>query len=407
MPSNINNNLSRGFRIKLYPTEEQKKILKRHIELFRYVYNWGLNQRNIYYKETGNLLKTNDLLKRLSEFRNSNEWLQELPLHSARLAIYHLDDAFNNFFKYGKGYPKFKSKRIRTPRKEYSRSFKQTVHYRNEQYAFNINENGVRISGFPRMERIKCKSIDHIPIYDNTKFYSCTVSFDGYEYWLSVNIEVDRSYLYNEDINLDQSIGIDLGVVTYAKLSNGKEYKLPKILHTLENRRRRIQSKLMRRTSKRRIQAKQTKTKFESIPESKNTQKLFLQYYKLRTHIKNIKRSFIHQSTTEIANTYPKRIVMEDLNQSDFKKWKVGKYYDFILHSNWYKFRECLEYKCKERGIEFVVADRKFPSSRLCSNCGSMDFYMDNRHRMYKCKCCGLEIDRDLNAAINLSKYSV
>ena len=116
MPSNINKDYSRGFKLKLYPTESQKAILDRHIELFRYVYNWGLKQRNEYYKSTGQLLKTRDLMDRLSEYRNANEWLQVLPLHSARLAIYHLDNAFNNFFKYGKGYPKFKSKKLKNTR---------------------------------------------------------------------------------------------------------------------------------------------------------------------------------------------------------------------------------------------------------------------------------------------------
>ena len=408
MPSNINKDYSRGFKLKLYPTESQKAILDRHIELFRYVYNWGLKQRNEYYKSTGQLLKTRDLMDRLSEYRNANEWLQVLPLHSARLAIYHLDNAFNNFFKYGKGYPKFKSKKLKNTRPGYSKSFKQSVHYRNEPYAFNITENGVRISGFPREERIACKSFSHIPLNDNTRFYACTISFDGFNYWLSVNIEVDRSVLYKpNNITNKNSLGIDLGVVTYAKLSNGKEYKFPKILHTLENRRRRYQGKLMSRNAKRKLQAKQAKTKLKNIPISKNTQKLSLEYYKLRNRIKNIKNSFIHRATTEIANLYPDRIVMEDLNQSDFRKWNTGKYYDFIVHSNWYKFREYMEYKCIERGIEFVVANRSFPSTQLCSGCGNINYSMDNRNRLYKCKCCGLIIDRDLNAAINLSKYSV
>ena len=176
-PKIISENV-KGYRIKIYPTDEQKEILNKQINLFRYVYNWGLSFVQDYYKKYKEYISISELFKELSKLRNSNEWLQEIPLHSARLALMHLDYAFKKFFKHESGFPKYKSKK-------YS---KKCIHYRNEPYAFNIDKDSVRISGLRRNERILCKS-HNIPL-DIDKFYSCTITFDGNDYWLSVNAEI-------------------------------------------------------------------------------------------------------------------------------------------------------------------------------------------------------------------------
>ena len=389
---NISSENIRGFKIKLYPTDNQKQVFLSHMNLFRFIYNWGLERSQEYYAEYGEYIGKAKLQKLLSEFRNNNSWMQNIPLHSARLALDHLDFAYKKFFKHEAKFPKFKSKK----------SCIQKVHYRNESYAFNLDSNSVRISGFGREERILCKS-HNIPPPNISGYYNCTVTFDGIDFWLSVNTEVDRSYL-KDDLLSEESIGIDLGIHKFAQLSNGIVYQRPKILKTIDKRIRKQQSRLSKMKRRRYITAKQTITKFEDIPCTKNELKLQDQNIKLRIRRKNIMRSFLHQTTTEIANMRPKRIVVEDLNVSEFiRHSKNMNNKEEIYHAMWYKFREYLTYKSIERGIEFIVADKHFPSSQICSNCGSIK---KSSYRTHICDVCGLRIDRDLNAAINLSRYA-
>lgn len=388
---NIESNNMRGFKIKLYPTDEQKKIFLMHMNLFRYVYNWGLEQSQKYYMENNEYIGKANLQKLLSEYRNKTPWMQDLPLHSARLALDHLDFAYKKFFSHEARFPKFKSRKTCV----------QKVHYRNESYAFNIDSNSVRISGFGRGERILCKS-HNIPDPIYSGYYNCTVTFDGIDFWLSVNTEIDTSALECNNL-IDESIGIDLGIRKFAQLSNGIVYQRPKILNTIDKRIRKQQSRLSKMRNRRYKTSKQTRTKFEDIPCTKNELKLKDQNIKLRIRRKNITRSFLHQTTTEIANMYPSRFVVEDLNVSEFiRNSKKNNSKSEIYHSMWYKFREYLTYKSISRGIEFVVADRNFPSSQICSCCG---FIKKSSYRTHICPVCGLRIDRDLNAAINLSKY--
>lgn len=389
---NINSNNVRGFRVKLYPTEDQKKILQKHMHLFRYVYNWALNESNLFFEKNGVYIGKTELMCKFAELRNKTEWLQDIPLHSARLAISHLDFGYKRFFKHEARHPRFKSKK----------STIQKVHYRNESYAFNIDNDSVRISGFKRGERIICKN-HNIPPPSSSGYYNCTVTFDGIDFWLSVNTEVDLSSKLPQK-EYTESIGIDVGIKKFAQLSDGTVYQMPKILKTIDKRIRKQQSRLSKMKNRRTALANQEKTNLDKIPLTKNETKLQRKNIQLRNRRKNIIRSFLHQTTSEIANKYPNKIVMENLAISSFisKKSKKNNKSD-VYHANWYKFREILKYKSEERGIEFVLADRCFPSSQICSNCGNIRKVSG---REYICHECGFRIDRDLNAAINLSRIA-
>ena len=206
-----------------------------------------------------------------------------------------------------------------------------------------------------------------------------------------------------DNFTYNKSIGIDLGIKKYAQLSDGTEYHLPRSISVLEKRKRKQQSRLDNMRKRRLITAKRTKTKFEEIPFTKNEAKLRNLNRKTFIRLINIKTSYIHQITTEIANLYPHRIVLEDLNITDMVHQLSNR--DDIFHSLWYKFREILTYKAYNRGIDIVLADRNFASSQICSTCGNVR-KQSNRNRMYICHKCGTRIDRDLNAAINLSRYN-
>ena len=121
---NINSKNIRGFKAKLYPTDEQKKTFLIHMNLFRYIYNWGLEQSQKYYVENNEYIGKARLQKLLSEYRNNTPWMQDLPLHSARLALDHLDFAYKRFFKNEARFPKFKSRKTCILKVHYRNSYK-------------------------------------------------------------------------------------------------------------------------------------------------------------------------------------------------------------------------------------------------------------------------------------------
>ena len=118
---------------------------------------------------------------------------------------------------------------------------------------------------------------------------------------------------------------------------------------------------------------------------------------------KNIRDNYIHHVTHDLVSMLPRKVVMEDLNVVGMMKNRhISK---SIQEQCFYKFKEQMNYKCAWRGIEFVLADRFFPSSKMCSNCGAIKRDLKLSDRTYVCPECGCVIDRDYNAAINLSKY--
>ena len=390
-PSNL-----RGVKIKLYPTEDQKKILFRQIELFRWVYNWMLELEIDALNTTGLFISHSDVERQFQQLRKENEWLMELPLGSAREALNQCDKAWDSFFKHKTRKPKFKSKKIS--------KLKQAFHFRNEDYAFYFSNGYVKIPGFKgRGDMVECKTIP----YDMTaRKYKCGVIYDGFDFWLTLNIEVDRSYLKENAVYSGETIGIDVGVRNFAYLSNGKVYKTPNFRRLLKRRNRNI-SRLAKMRNRRVAKSMQARTKLENIPMTKNEQKLHKSQHKLLQRISNIKKTYVHTITTEIANTYPSKIVIETLDIKRMMKRKYHKGKDMIfpeVYVMWAKFRDYLQYKCEERGIELIMANTTFPSSQLCSNCGSKGIL--NAHT-FKCPCCGFTTDRDYNASLNLSHYTV
>ena len=392
-----------GCKVKLYPTEEQKKLFNRYFDLFRFFYNWALNKEIDNHKA---YLEGKSDIKFLSETdlyhifmaereEEGKEWYKELPTHSFRKAILNLIYAYKRFFRRGnRGYPKFKS----------AKSAKKVYQFRNEPYTFYFTDQYVKIPGLKSRDKVLCKS-HHIP-YSNDKditYYNGSVVFDGYNYWLCFSMEADRSYLleHEETGYENESIGIDLGFKKLAQLSTGQTYYHPDV-HVLERRRRKQQSRLDKMRNSRFQKARKATSKLEDIPVSNNEKKLRYQFYKTRKRIGNIQKSNYHRITTEIANMYPKRIVLEDLDLAEMRSTK-NKRYKPLPQTQIGLFKRFMEYKCRDRGIELVYADRYFPSTKLCSNCGHK--YDLKGSRTYRCSCCGLVMDRDLNAAINLSRY--
>lgn len=405
----------RGTKIEIFPTESQKEFMQRHISIFRWVYNWTISIQKERYLEYKKFLEENpdiedtaeerrkfhtfygiiDLMKKFSEMRSTEryEWLKGIETHSAKEAMRNALSAFENFFNKKSRFPRFKSKK----------TSKKSFQFRNDPNAFYFKDNYVRIPGMPIGDKVLCKK-HNIPVVDGIRYYRCTITFDGYRYWLSVNTEVDKSYLsvHEPTIYENESIGIDVGARKMAQLSTGETFYLPDT-KKLERRKRQQQRRLSKMRSKRVAKSIQAKTKLEDIPFTKNEEKLQYSYYKTRQRIKNIKNYNCHQVSNAIVNMYPKRIVMEDLQIKNLMKTKYGA--KVFFGNKLFDLRKQIQYKCKDRGIEFVLASKTFPSTKTCSRCGEK--HKVGSEEIFVCPYCGFTIDRDLNAAINLSRYGM
>ena len=220
-------------------------------------------------------------------------------------------------------------------------------------------------------------------------------SFNGRCWVLSFGVEVKENQI---TLNQDLSIGIDLGISKLATCSNGKVFKNINKSKRVKN----LKSKL--RHLQRNVSRKYESNKQENIfIKTNNIIKLENQIKKIYRKLSNIRNNHIHQTTNNIIKYYPYRIVMEDLNiKGMMKNRHLSK---AIAEQCFYEFIRQMEYKCAFYGIEFVQADKFYPSSKTCSCCGSIKKDLKLKDRVYKCNC-GLSIDRDLNASINLSNYS-
>lgn len=373
-----------GYRIKLYPTDAQKERMNLIMDLYRYVYNWTLSQIEMYYEITGQFMNINDACKLLRDHRNSTEWLKEIPVNTARHAIMSAYASYSIFFKKKANHPKFISK------KDPLRYFK----IRGER--IYLRDRCVGFEGLGRRENIDCKNYN---IPKSAKLYNCAVIFDGYNYWLCVCIEKHTPMEFDPDCG---PIGIDLGLRKLAVLSDGTVYKLPDTSKYLK-RRKKIQRQMTKDLNRRKKQAAQVKTKLDDIPYTKNMLKHKKQYREVCNRITNIKHTYIHTMTSEIVNKNPSAIVLETLNVRGMMKNKyLGKY---LSRSMFSEIGRQLEYKSKRNPtIKVIYADRWYPSSQICSGCGFRQNIGDTE--IYRCPICGLVIDRDLNAAINLSRVA-
>ena len=200
-------------------------------------------------------------------------------------------------------------------------------------------------------------------------------------------------------------MGIDVGLEAFAVLSDGTRIEAPKPLAKA--------LRLLKRRSKQ-LSRKQKRTVVEQDPEtgeerkrtvfSRNYEKAALRLARLQRRIRNIRRDFLHKVTTELAKTKPV-LVVEDLNVRGLAR---SPYLSrSILDVGWGMFQRMLEYKCRWYGSVLITAPRHFPSTRMCSRCGWIGPALPLSRRVFRCEACGLEMDRDLNAALNLRNYGL
>ena len=379
-----------GYKYKLYPTEEQKDQLDQFIDLFRYVYNWGIGKQEEIYKQYKqgtskySLYSFFQLGKMFVEERRKNEWLRKIPTSTAKLALRNVSNAYNRFFKKVSKHPKFKSK------KNCKKSF-NTRHDR-----FKVKNNSIRIEGINT----------YISLGFNTEFNlnratNPVITKDNLgDYYISFNLEEES---INLDIPKSEPLGIDLGVRRTFTLSTGEIFNQPKEkLDKLERQRRRIQRHVTRDIKRRQEEARHTKTKYEDIPKSKRALKRELRLVKKYRKIHNIKDTYYHTITKQIVMRNPEYVVMENFSVEKIKA--TQKFISKLIPSvSFYDITQKMKHKCEQYGIIFIQAPTTYASTQICSNCGSIK-KMYSYHK-YVCHVCGMVEDRDINAAINLRNF--
>lgn len=372
-------NLIASEKIRLYPTPEQEHLFWKFYNTARFTYNECLAYKIQVYQEQDYSCKVQDLIEHIQNLKYSGDydWLLEVPESVTKQVIKDLDKSYKSFFQRGnKGFPKFK-KKSKTKPSFYVRSdkFKQ------------IDSTHIKVTGIKTHIRIK-------PFRMITQLLNPRISFDGKYWYLSFSYEVNG--LPKSDS--DKVMGIDLGVSHLATTSDGVVYEninKTKRVKQLEKRKRYLQRKLSRK-----YEANKKDNKFV---KTNNILKLEQELRLVIRKLKNIRDTYIHQVTYDLVKTKPGYIVIEDLNVKGMLKNKhLSK---VIQEQEFYKFRQYLTYKCQYYGVELIVADRFYPSSKTCSCCSYKKKFLSLSERTFVCPECGQVIDRDLNAAINLKNY--
>ena len=365
-------------KIRLIPTKEQEQKLWQSVGTARFIYNWTLTRQEENYKNGGKFISDNVLRKEITQLKKTElSWLNEVSNNVAKQAVKDGCNAYKRFFKGLSGKPRFKS------RKRSKKSFY------NDNVRLKVKDN--KLVNIEKVGWIKTN--EQLPI--GVKYSNPRISYDNKYWYISVGIEQEE---IKEKLT-DVSLGIDLGLKDLAICSDGTVYKninKTYVVKKIEKRLKRLQKQVSRKYEQNK--------KGKEYVKTKNIIKLEKQIQQIHRRLANIRNNYLHQTTTSIVKTKPYRVVIEDLNVKGMMKNKHLS--DAIRKQCFYEFRRQLEYKCKFRGIELVVADRFYPSSKTCSQCGEIKKDLKLKDRIYNCSC-GLSIDRDLNASINLSRYKL
>ena len=364
-------------KIRLYPTEEQEQKLWQSVGTARFIYNWTLNRQEENYKNGGNFIKDNDLRKEITQLKKEKlSWLNEVSNNVAKQAVKDACNAYKNFFKGLADKPKFKSRKKSKPS------------FYNDTSKLKAKEKSVLIE---KIGWVKTK--EQLPM--DVKYTNLRISYDNKYWYLSVGIEEEMPVVQLTG----ESLGIDIGIKDLAVCSNGMTFK--NINKSKEV--RRLKKSLKRKQRQCSMKYEKNKKGKEYV-KTKNITKLEKQIKLIHRRLSNIRLNYIHQVTTMIVKSKPSRIVMEDLNIKGMMKNKhLSK---AIAEQCLYDFKLKMKYKCQFYGIEFVEADRFYPSSKICSSCGSIKKNLKLSDRKYICSC-SLNINRDYNASINLSRYEL
>ncbi len=365
-----NNNMNARYRYRIYPTSEQQLALAKLFGCVRVVWNDALGYCNYERSEGRAKPKNADLQKRfITQAKKTieREWLLEVSAVPLQQSLNDLDQAYKNFFDSVKG--KRKGQRVKPPRFK-KRKSKQSARF--TKAGFSIKGNKVYLAKIGNLETVWSRPLPSQPS-------SVTVIKDAADrYFLSFVVEIEPIVL----LPSHKSIGIDLGIKTFATLSNGEKIDAPKPLKKKLKRVKKLNRRLSRKTK-----------------SSKRREKARKRLAKLHAKVADTRTDFLHKLSTRLIREN-QAIVLEDLNTSGMMKNR--KLSRAISDLGWSTFRQFLEAKAEKYGRDFRVIDRWEPTSQVCHCCKARFGKLDLSVRTWTCMNCDTTHDRDVNAAINI-----
>ena len=326
----------------LIPNNVQKTKMFQYAGASRFAYNWALAREKENYEKGGKFISDSELRKEFTKLRHSDEyaWLLNISNNVTKQAIKDACTAYKNFFKGLQKFPRFKSKKRSMPK------------FYQDNVKIQFSHTHVKFEGFSSSRKANkqkknwVRLAEHGRIPTDVKYMNPRISFDG--------LKVKK----------------------------------------LEKQKRRLQRSISRSYEKNK--------KGESYCKTNNVIKKEKLLLKRNHRLTNIRKNYLNQTISEIVNRKPRFICIEDLNVSGMMKNRhLSK---AVQEQGFFGFRKQLEYKCNDKGIQLIVADRLYPSSKLCSCCGNIKKDLKLSDRVYRCEC-GNMIDRDFQASINLKAY--
>lgn len=359
----------KAIKIRIYPTAEQVDFINKQLGCCRFVYNNCLAFRKDSYQNEHISVNSSSAVKHITVLKKDNEWLKHVHSKVLQQSVRDMNQAYDNFFKLHRGFPKFKSKHDN----------RQSCRFPKDAF---IGVRGNRIDLIKVLKDIhfKCSRNDERYLNRNQdKVKSITLNKEpNGKFYLSVLIDKPLRQVPQSS----SMVGLDLGIKDFAVTSDGQVIENFHFKKNEESRLKRLQRQISKK-----------------IVGSKNREKARLRFAKLNEKIRNRKLNFLRDVTNHLIDEN-QVIVMEDLNVKGMVR--NHKLAESISEVNWGEFRRILAYKAAWHGRQLVFIDRFYPSSKRCNHCGYIYKELTLKDRQWVCPECGSLIDRDYNAALNI-----
>ena len=361
----------KAYKYRIYPTKRQEVLIAKHLGCCRFLYNYALDKKvKAYQKDKANISRY-QIQAELPMMKKSDEyhWLSEVNSLSLQAALANLDSAFVKFFREKKGFPKFKSKKEN--RQSFSIPQNTRVNYDEcKVYIPKFNE-GIKACFHRKFEGLVKTSV--------------IIRTSTGKYYISILVEVNEVDAAPKPISENKAVGIDLGIKTFAVLSDGTEIQNHKYLKRSIKKVKRLQRSLSKKAK-----------------GSKNREKARLRLARAHERVCNQRNNFLHQVTHRLVANYD-TICLETLSASNMiKNHHLAQALEDIAIN---RFNTLLEYKAKEYGVNILRIGRFEPSSKMCT-CGYINHDLTLSMRTWKCPVCGAVHDRDGLAANNIKRFA-